>query len=101
MVAEDVYNMNESSVCDVPNQTKHNTRKRMWTQNPKEPSHSCFCCKHDKHKQVETYDYLQISMPKMLWKVVANKLYVVVCKPNGFDDTKWIWALDDEPQWTF
>jgi hypothetical protein len=36
----------------------------------------------------------------MLWKVVANKLCVVVCKPIGVDDIKYIWQLDDEHQYT-
>ena len=53
------------------------------------------------HLQVETYDYLQISTPKMLGKVVANILCVVVCKPNGMDDIRCIKELDDEPQCTF
>jgi hypothetical protein len=72
MVAEDVYNMGETSLFNVPNQTRHSTRKSSWAQNSEGPSHSCSCCKHDKHSQVEIYDYLQISMPKMLWKVIAN-----------------------------
>ena len=37
----------------------------------------------------------------VLWKVVANKLYIVVCEPNGPYDIKCIWELDDEPQCTF
>ena len=49
---------------------------------------------------MKPYDYLQISIPKMLWKVVANKLCVVVCKPNGVDDIICICQLDDEPQYT-
>ena len=34
----------------------------------------------------------------MLWKVVANKLCVVVYKPNGVDDIICICQLDDEHQ---
>ena len=34
----------------------------------------------------------------MLWKVVANKFCVTVCKPNGLDNIKCILELDDEPQ---
>ena len=49
------------------------------------------------HWQIETCDYLRISMPKMLRKVVAKKLHMVVCNPNGMDDIKCIWKLDDEP----
>ena len=30
--------------------------------------------KHDKHRQMKTYMYLQISMPKMLRKMVAKKI---------------------------
>ena len=58
---------------------------------------------HNKHWLVETRVYLQVSMPKMLWKVVANRLCVVVCKPNGLDDMKNIWELDesDEPSCIF
>ena len=37
----------------------------------------------------------------MFWKVVAKKLCMVVCKPNGLDDIRCTWKLDDEPQWTF
>jgi hypothetical protein len=37
----------------------------------------------------------------MLWKVVANKLCVVVCKPNGMNDISCTWQLDVEPQCTF
>ena len=38
----------------------------------------------------------------VLWKVVANKLYVVICKPNGPYDIKCIWELDDhEPHYIF
>ena len=49
------------------------------------------------HWQIETYDCLQISTPKMLWKVVANKLCVVARKSNGLDDIMCIKELDDEP----
>jgi hypothetical protein len=31
----------------------------------------------------------------MHWKVVANRLCVVVHKPNGMDDIICIWELDD------
>jgi hypothetical protein len=31
----------------------------------------------------------------MLWKVGANILCVVICKPNGMDDNICIWELDD------
>ena len=41
------------------------------------------------------------STPKMLWKVLANKLCVVVCKPIGMDDIRCIIEVDDEPQCTF
>ena len=51
--------------------------------------------------QVETCDYLHIPMPKMLWKVVANKLCAVVCISNGMDDNMCIWESDDEPQCKF
>ena len=44
--------------------------------------------------KLKAYDYIQISMPKMLWKVVANKSCVLVCKPNGMDDIKGIWESD-------
>jgi hypothetical protein len=37
----------------------------------------------------------------MLWKVVANKLCVLVSKPNVMDDIKCIWELDDEPYCAF
>ena len=30
----------------------------------------------------------------MLWEVVSNKSFVVVCKPNGIDDLICIWELD-------
>jgi hypothetical protein len=40
--------------------------------------------------EVKRYDFLQTSISKMLWKVVANKLCVVVCKPIGVDDIKYI-----------
>ena len=53
------------------------------------------------HWQVETYDYLQISTLKMLWKVVVIILCVVVRKLNGMDDIICICELDDEPQYTF
>ena len=48
-----------------------------------------------------TCTYLQISMPKMLWEVIANKLCVVIRKPNGMEDIMCIWDLDDEPWCTF
>ena len=51
--------------------------------------------------QVETDDYLQVPTPKMLWKVVANILFVAICKTNGLDDIICIWELDNEPQRTF
>ena len=46
-----------------------------------------------------TCTYLQISMPKMLWKVIANKLCVVIRKPNGPWRTScvfeiWMMSLD-------
>ena len=37
----------------------------------------------------------------MFWKVVVNKLCVVVCKQNNLDNIKCVWELDDEPQCTF
>ena len=79
-----------------------NTRNNLWAQNLEGLPHSCSCCKHDRHEQVQPCDYLHnSSMPKMPWKVVANILCVVVCKPNDLDDIKCIWELDDEPQYTF
>ena len=33
----------------------------------------------------------------MIWKVVANKLCVLYCKPNAMYDNKCIWELNDEP----
>ena len=39
-------------------------------------------------------------MPIMLWKVVANILCVMLCRPNNLDDIEHIWELDDEPQCT-
>ena len=87
MLPKDVYNMDEIAIfyCTQPNKT---------------PAQGKHCgCKIQKVRltlalvvnttgtyKFETYDYLQVFMPKMLWKVVANKLYVVVCKPNGMDD---------------
>ena len=53
------------------------------------------------HWQVKTCDYLQMSIPMMFWKMVAKKTCMVVCKPNGLDDIKCTWKLDDEPQCTF
>ena len=53
------------------------------------------------HWQIETCDDLQISTPKMFWKEVANKLCVVVCKLNSWEDIECNWELDDEPQCTF
>ena len=32
----------------------------------------------------------------MLWKLIANRLCVVVRKPNGMDDIICIWELDDD-----
>ena len=37
----------------------------------------------------------------MLWKLVPNKLYVVVSKQNDVVDIICIWELDDEAQHTF
>ena len=99
MVLEDIYNMDETSsfYCAQPNKTLAQ-RKLLWAQNLEGSSHSCSCYKHDKHCQVETYDYLQIFAPKMLWKVVANKIRVMVCKPNGMDDIRgfesWMMSLN-------
>ena len=76
-------------------------KEKFMAQNLEGPSHSCSCCKHEMHWQVETYDALHISTPTMLWKVIANKSCVVVCKSNGQDDIMFIWELDDEPQCTF
>ena len=53
------------------------------------------------YEQVETYDYLQISTRKMLWKVVANKLCVLIRKSLVLDNIICIWELDDEPWCTF
>ena len=82
-----------------PNKTL-SAKKNLWAQNLEGPSQSCSWCKHGMHWQVENCDDLQISIFKMIWKVVANKLCVVVCKPNGLDDIGYIWELDDEPQCT-
>ena len=58
MVVEDVSNMDEIGLFILPNQTRYNARKSSWVQNSKRPSDSRSCCKHDMHKQVETYDNL-------------------------------------------
>ena len=49
---------------------------------------------NDKLKHVR----ILISTPKMLWKVVAKRVCVMVCKPNAQDDIQCIWELDDQPQ---
>ena len=102
MALEDVYNMDETSLFSYarPNK-KLSARKISWAQNSKGLSYSCLCCKHNKDWQVETYDYLQIPIPKMLWKVVASKLCVVVCKPISMHDIIYIWESNDEPQCAF
>ena len=102
MVVEDVYNVDVISLFyrAQPNKTL-SAKKSLWVQGIVGLFHSYFCCKHNMHWQVETCDYLQISMSKILWKVVANKLGVVVCKSNDLDGIICIWELDDEPQCTF
>ncbi len=39
-------------------------KEKFMAQNLEGPSHSCSCCKHDMHWQVETYDALHISTPQ-------------------------------------
>ena len=46
----------------------------------------CSFCKHNMHLHIESCHYLLILMFKTLGKVVANKLCVMVCKPNDIDD---------------
>ena len=96
----DVYNMNEIGLS-CPTKQDTSAKEKLVGANLKGSSYSCSWCKHDMHPQVETYDYSKISTAKMLWKVVANKLCVLVSKPNGMDDIICIWELDDEPRCTF
>ena len=100
MTPEDVYGMDETSEFyrAQPNKTL-STRKSSGAEISKGPLHSCY--KPNRRWEVETCVYSQISTPKDFWKVVLNKLCVVVCKPNGMDDMRCIWKLDDEPQCTF
>ena len=88
-------------LCPTKQDTKVQRKTRSWVQNSEGVFDSCSCCKYDMHWQVETCECSQISTLKMLWTMVANKLFVVVCKPNGMDDIRCIWELDDEPQCTF
>ena len=55
MRAKDVYNMDETSLFIIPNQTRQRARKSFWAQNSKGPSHSCSCCKHDMHLFTNLY----------------------------------------------
>ena len=81
-----------------PSKQNSSARRSLWAQMYlNKMSQFCSCCKYDKHWQIETCDYLQISTTKMLWKVVANILYVLVCKSNNLDDIRCIWQLDDGP----
>ena len=50
MATKDVYNMDEIGIFYRAQPNKDtSTRKSLWVQNSKGPSHSCFCCKYDKH----------------------------------------------------
>ena len=60
-------------------------RNNSWTQCLEGLSHYCSCCKHDKYDKLKLVLFT-ISTPKMLWKVIANKLCMVkLCKTNGMD----------------
>ena len=85
----------------MSNQIRNYARKSLWVQDSGRTV-SLLLLLYILHAQhVDTGEYLHISTPKMLWKVVANKLSVMVCKPNGMDDVICIWELDGEPKCTF
>ena len=69
--------------------TKHDTerKEKFVGATFRRMSHACSCHKHN----MQWHDCLQIFRPKILWKLVANKLYVVVCKPNVMDDIICLW----------
>lgn len=82
----DVYNMDESGLFYRAQSYKTLTQVKVHGYKKyRKISHHCSCCKHGMHWQVETCEFLQVSTPNMLQKVVANKLCVVDCKPSGLD----------------
>ena len=84
LALEDDYNMDEIGLFYYAQPNKTLAQGKICeAQNLEGLPHSWACCKHNRHWRAETCDNQHISMPKMLWKVVGNK---IMC---GDLQTKW------------